>query len=435
LTNASIGQNQLNNVTLNIPSGISTNNSMANNINSNNLSLTNNNAVSNSNNLALANNNSTNVSQNLRNMKELDSNILKDFYALCDQKKLNTVKKNKKQSSDRPFISIIIPFYNNKLNLIKTLRSLQLQTLKNIEIIIVDDNNAKVNKEYKNLLDSDYRLRLFSQPKNMGLWRKRIDGFLYSRGKYILHINPGDILADSYVLEDLYHLVSKYNLDTVRFSFSKTKHDRSTLKENIKFNEKKIYPSTFTKIIYGKPNYNVHIFGYGTIWNRLVRAGVMRKGLDLLDKELLNVYKDLWEDMWWNDLIDRVSFSNLVVNRLGYIFLYDKRYSIEPRIGNKFLKNKSIKEFILFWYWDYCLLPRKNNKKSIVDTLRKYIKPDNKFSLINMSLEFLTDRYRPYENLLKRLINDPFVEPGDKKFVSHLYNTTKAKHSKGSKKT
>ena len=435
LTNASIGQNQLNNVTLNIPSGISTNNSMANNINSNNLSLTNNNAVSNSNNLTLANNNSTNVSQNLRNMKELDSNILKDFYALCDQKKLNTVKKNKKQSSDRPFISIIIPFYNNKLNLIKTLRSLQLQTLKNIEIIIVDDNNAKVNKEYKNLLDSDYRLRLFSQPKNMGLWRKRIDGFLYSRGKYILHINPGDILADSYVLEDLYHLVSKYNLDTVRFSFSKTKHDRSTLKENIKFNEKKIYPSTFTKIIYGKPNYNVHIFGYGTIWNRLVRAGVMRKGLDLLDKELLNVYKDLWEDMWWNDLIDRVSFSNLVVNRLGYIFLYDKRYSIEPRIGNKFLKNKSIKEFILFWYWDYCLLPRKNNKKSIVDTLRKYIKPDNKFSLINMSLEFLTDRYRPYENLLKRLINDPFVEARDKKFVSHLYNTTKAKYSKGSKKT
>jgi len=435
LTNVSIDQNQLNNIILNTTAGISANSSMANNINSNNLSLTSNNTISNSNNLTLANNNSTNISQSLRNMKELDSNILKDFYALCDQKKLDTVKKNKKQSSDIPLISIIIPFYNNKLNLIKTLRSLQLQTLKNIEIIIVDDNDAKVNTEYKNLLDSDYRLRLFSQPKNMGLWRKRIDGFLYSRGKYILHINPGDILADSYVLEDLYHLVSKYNLDTVRFSFSKTKYDRSTLKENIKFNEKKIYPSTFTKIIYGRPKYNIHIFEYGTIWNRLVRAGVMRKGLDLLDKELLNVHKDLWEDMWWNDLIDRVSFSNLVVNRLGYIFLYDKRYSIEPRIGNKFLKNKSIKEFILFWYWDYCLLPKKNNKKSIVHTLRKYIKRDNKFSQINMSLEFLTDRYRPYENLLKRLINDPFVEARDKKFVSHLYNTTKAKYSKGSKKT
>ena len=81
------------------------------------------------------------------------------------------------------------------------------------------------------------------------------------------------------------------------------------------------------------------------------------------------------------------------------------------------------------------LVAKKNNKKSIVHTLRKYIKRDNKFSQINMSLEFLTDRYRPYENLLKRLINDPFVEARDKKFVSHLYNTTKAKYSKGSKKT
>lgn len=59
----------------------------------------------------------------------------------------------------------------------------------------------------------------------MGLWRKRIDGFLYSRGEYILHINPGDILSDSFVLEDLCKLVHQYNLDTVRFTFTKTNYD------------------------------------------------------------------------------------------------------------------------------------------------------------------------------------------------------------------
>jgi glycosyltransferase involved in cell wall biosynthesis len=384
--------------------------------------------ISNSSNITLANNNTNNDSHSLRNLRELNSKILKDFYMLCDQTRINTVTKNKKQSWDKPAISIIIPFFNKRLNLIKTLRSIQLQTFKNIEIIVVDDNIVKVNKEYKNLLESDYRLRLFSQPRNMGLWRKRIDGFLYSRGKYILHINPGDILADSFVLDDLYHLVSKYNLDTVRFTFSKTKYDRDTFKKNISFTERKWYPKKFTRIIYGRPDYNVHIFGYGTIWNRLVRANVMRKGLDLLDKDLLNLYKDLWEDMWWNDLIDRVSFSNLVVNRLGYIFLYDRKNIYEPKVFNKFVRNKSIKEFILFWYWDYCLLPKNDNKKSIVNTLRKYVRPENKFCLLHMSLEFLTDRFRPYEKLLEKLMDDPFVDADDKLFVSNLYNSTKTNY-------
>ena len=470
MTNTSIGQNHLNNITLNISVAIYANNSMNNisnsmnnisnsminvnnsminvnnsmnnisnsliNVNNsiNNISNSMNNIsnsminINNSNNLTLANNITNNDSHSLRNLGELNQKILKDFYMLCDQTRIDTVTKNKKQSWDKPAISIIIPFFNNRLNLIKTLRSLQLQTLKNIEIIIVDDNNVQVNKEYKNLLESDYRLRLFSQPKNMGLWRKRIDGFLYSRGKYILHINPGDILADSFVLEELYHLVSKYSLDTLRFSFSKTKYDRDIFNNHIYFNKRKIYPEHFTRIIYGRPDYNVHIFGYGTIWNRLVRANVMRKGLDLLDKDLLNLYKDLWEDMWWNDLIDRVSFSNLIINRLGYIFLYDRETIYEPQTYNKFVRNKSIQEFILFWYWDYYLLPKNDNKKSIVDTLRKYARPENTFCQLHMSLEFLIERFKPYEKLLQKLMGDPFVDADDKLFVSYLYNSTKTNY-------
>ena len=369
--------------------------------------------------------NSNNVSHNIRNMEELNQQMLKDFYTLCDYPKLITVKKSKKEFFDKPFISIIIPFFNPRLELIKTLRSIQLQTFKNLEIIIVDDTLYNVKSVYKNILESDYRIRLFSHPRNMGVWRKRIDGFLYSRGQYILHINPGDILADSYILKDLYDLVTKYNLDTVRFSFSKTRYfGNQEFKQNITFNKMMIYPKHHTIIKYGRPDYNVHIFGYGTIYNRLVRASVMRKGLDLLNKDLLNAFKDLWEDMWWNDLIDRVSFSNLVINRLGYIFLYDRAKAIEPRIRNKFLRNKTIREFIYFWYWDYSLLPKYDNKKSIINTLRIYSRDKSKFCNLPLNLNFLTRKFKIYETLLMLLIKDPFVEEEDKQFASLLYNNT-----------
>ena len=403
--------------------------SLSNNINSSNNQINNvnnqskSNTINNSYNLTNQFNNSgPNITHGLRNL-ELNNNnssYLRDFYLACDRKKLIIVKRNKSESYEEPIISVIIPFFNKRLELLRTIRSVQLQTLKNIEIIILDDEGTSAKKYYKNILDIDFRIRLFTQNKNLGVWRKRIDGFLYSRGEYILHINPGDILSDSYVLEDLYNLVHKYNLDTVRFSFSKTNYD-SKFKKNLEFNEKRIYPNKFTKIFYGTPGYNVHIFGYGTIYNRLVRSGIFRKALDLVDIDILNVHKDIWEDMWWNDLVDRVSFSNLIVNRLGYIFLYDIKNVLEPRSSDKFLREKTIQEFILFWLFDLKLLPKNNDKQMIIDNLKRFIRPDNKFAGETISLEYLIHRYEPYEILLISLIEDPFVSAKNKAFVYKLY--------------
>ena len=415
--------NIANNQSVTNPINITNNQSLSNHINSaNNQSLVN--PINSANNLINQNNNSLiNISHNLRNLYINDNNsssFLKDFYLACDRRKLLTVNKNKNESYEEPIISVIIPFFNKKLEILKTIRSVQLQTLTNIEIIIVDDGTTSIKKIYKNILDNDYRIRLFTQNKNMGLWRKRIDGFLYSRGEYILHINPGDILSDSFVLEDLYKLVHQYSLDTVRFTFTKTVYD-SFFKKKILFNENKIYPSRVTKIFYGKPDYNVHIFGYGTIWNRLVRSSILRKALDLVDDDILNIHKDLWEDMWWNDLIDRVSFSNLVVNRLGYTFLYDRKNLYEPRALNKYLKDKTIREFILFWLFDLKLLPKNDKKELIMHNLRRYNNPENRFAGIRISLHFLLPKFKPYELLLSSLIEDPFVSAEDKVFVKRLY--------------
>jgi glycosyltransferase involved in cell wall biosynthesis len=374
------------------------------------------------------NNSLINSTHNLRNLELNNSNssYLRDFYLACDRRKLIIVRRNESEIYGNPLISVIIPFFNKKLELLRTIRSIQLQTLKNIEIIILDDESINAKKYHKNILDSDFRIRVFTQNKNLGVWRKRIDGFLYSRGEYILHINPGDILSDSFVLEDLYNIVHKYNLDTVRFSFSKTNYD-SKFRKNIEFSENRIYPNKFTKIIYGNPGYNVHIFGYGTIWNRLVRSGILRKALDLVDEDILNVHKDIWEDMWLNDLIDRVSFSNLIVNRLGYTFLYDINNAFQPRSTDKFLREKTIREFILFWLFDLKLLPKENNKQAIIDKLKTFIRPDNIFGGERVSLEFLTHKYGPYEILLASLIEDPSVSLENRIFAYKLYKEIKKK--------
>ena len=349
---------------------------------------------------------------------------LQEFYKVCNGEKLH--KNPFYLLSDKPDISIIIPIYNTQLDIIKTIRSIQNQSLKNLEIIIVDDMITTRKELYKSFFENEPRLRVFTHSKNIGVWRKRIDGFLYSNGQYILHINPGDILADNFVLEDTFNLVTKYNLDTVRFSFTKTKYDQN-FSQNMIFAPMKIYPPKDTKIVYGRPNYNVHEFGYGTLWNRLIRNNMFTKGLDLVDEYIINARKDLWEDMWFNDLIDRVSFSNLVINRLGYAFLYNRQTTIEPRIRTKSEQDKTIKEFIYFWFFDYQLLEKEDIKRKIIDTLYHYNQKNNTFCRLPMRLSFLSSKFNIYKRLLQLLIDDPYVLDKDKEFIKDLYNNyTKA---------
>ena len=351
---------------------------------------------------------------------------LREFYELCDDDTPSpAIDKNYFMN---PLVSIVVAVYNVNQKLMRTIKSIQNQSFKNIEIIIVDDLKNNLTANYSSIIEQDFRIRVFMQKKFYSLWRKRMDGFLYSRGKYILHLDAGHTLADNYVIEDIYNLADQYDLDTVRFSFSRTVYNDAFI-QNKTFAAMKFYPYKMTKIIYGRPDYDVHQFGYGTIWNRLVRADMFSKGLDLVDGNVLNIKKNLWEDMWWNDLIDRVSFSNLIVNRLGYIFLYNRNISFEPFIYSPKRKDKTIREFIYFWYFDLILLPKNDDKKSVIFTLKRYADKNNTFCRIPMRLSFLRKKCKLLSSLINKLLSDPYVSFNDKMYLKELSRAIK-KHIK-----
>ena len=85
---------------------------------------------------------------------------------------------------------------------------------------------------------------------------------------------------------------------------------------------------------------------WGNIWNRIVRANIYIKGLYLLNDITLNIYKNVWDDVWFNKIIDEVSYSFLIVERIAYVYLANGEGEGTFRTKTEFQKDRLIKEYL-----------------------------------------------------------------------------------------
>ena len=318
---------------------------------------------------------------------------------------------------DKPIISVVIPSYNKKNFLLKSVRSIQNQNFKNIEIIIVNDCSTDNSSEvFDYLLASDPRIRIFHHMKNMGCWRTRLDGILYSRGKYVILFDAGDLYEDNYVLLDAYNIIEKYNLDSCKFLFrvirSFNNLNNSMVFFHIGLNSKIVYEPENIK------NLNTKIFtNWGNIWNRLVRANIFFKAFFMLNDLMLNLYKNVWDDMWFNRIVRRASYNFAVFERVGYVYLQDGRGEGSPRAFTEEQKSNIIKEYVGFLYYDYNFYENIESKSAIVDKLKEYNGNNTRLHLKNFRSHF-----EVLNNLLEALIKDPGVNQENKTYCKYLLN-------------
>lgn len=90
-------------------------------------------------------------------------------------------------------ISIIIPYYKKKKFLKKTISSIQTQTYKKFEVIIIyDDENLSELKFVKQLVKTDKRFKIIINKKNLGAGYSRNKGIKHSSGKFICFLDADD---------------------------------------------------------------------------------------------------------------------------------------------------------------------------------------------------------------------------------------------------
>lgn len=250
-----------------------------------------------------------------------------------------------------PKISIVIPVYNTQKYLAECINSIQRQTLKDIEIIFVNDASTDKSAEIlQKYAQADTRITVLKNKTNIGPGLSRNRGLESARGEYVFFFDSDDWMMEK-ACEILYQKAKKNNLDLVVSNFTHYS-DKDRL-----FCEKSLFPdsfSTFNEIINCGNCKSLFEFSGETI-NKLYR----RKFLS--DKNIMFTDLPCGEDhLFWLESLTKdaqlmvleQTLSVYRINRTGSI-LYNLSYNSLKQYKDNTLFNDKVMRLVELYDCNY----------------------------------------------------------------------------------
>ena len=171
-------------------------------------------------------------------------------------------------------VSVVIPVYNAEKYLCECLDSAAGQTLRDVEILCIDDgstdNSAAVVAQY---IKKDPRIRLIRQ-ENSGSGAARNRGIRTARGEYIAFLDADDFYPEAATLEKLYRAAVEHGVMICGGSFSVVQPDGTVV---TRFDPARYWGYTFSED--GLWQYRDYQFDFG--YHRFLyrRDFLLEKGL------------------------------------------------------------------------------------------------------------------------------------------------------------
>lgn len=245
---------------------------------------------------------------------------------------------------DKPKVTIIVPVYNVEKYLDRCMNSLLNQTLKDIEIIMVDDgspdNCPKMCDDYAN---KDSRIKVIHK-QNAGLGYARNSGLEIATGEYVAFVDSDDYVEfDMY--EKLYNAAKTSQVEMVLCGFYRDKQGLRS--EGLVVNmpeEEKIIDSRedyITNLVGQMPEvYHSMFYGYA-VWNILFSNDVIKKHHIRFKSERVYLSEDILFQIEYAANIQKVLLCpmplyNYCLNQGSLTTHYDpKRYDKAVVLYNK----------------------------------------------------------------------------------------------------
>lgn len=168
---------------------------------------------------------------------------------------------NRKNKFTKGKVSVIIPVFNVAEYLEDCLKAVIMQTYKNLEIIVINDNSKDNSVNIINkFLKLDNRILSITNPINYGAGKSRNIGIEKATGEYLYFIDSDDIISHNYI-ETLLNGLVKYKTDiSCSNGFTIYFNDKKTIK-----NEFNVKPGVY------EINNSLIKELHGVVWNKMFK--------------------------------------------------------------------------------------------------------------------------------------------------------------------
>ena len=307
----------------------------------------------------------------------------------------------------------------------RTIVSILNQSFQDYEIIIVNDNSKDDTVNIiKRLQLEDKRIKLINHNINKGVYYSRVESILFSKGKFIILMDPDDLYLNENLFKELYTYNIKNNIDIIEFTvlqqiegrrniFYPKKHYESHY-HNFTYNI--IFQPNLSEILFHNPNNNMYSHSIcRNIWNKMIRKKIFLDMHIFIGLDYFNDFVITADDMAMN--IISYHFANNYSNIYLPGYMYNIRsVSMSRGNGGTLLSQVRAINYLLYFKVLYKFVKQLEINRSILyyelKNLKRYI-----YSIKDNNMTFYENQFINFSN---EILNDEFSDKKLKSFIVEL---------------
>lgn len=305
-------------------------------------------------------------------------------------------------------VSIIVPIYNAEKYLNRCIDSILNQTLKDIEVILVNDGSRDKSLEIMQNYQKEYPniIKLITI-ENSGAANARNVGITLAQGEYVGFVDSDDYV-DINMYEKMYKKAKKENSEMVVSAYFIQKGDKKTSRQ-------KGHLEQYNQNVLENPN--IFIYGVPYLWNKIFKKDLIETNDIKFGK--LRIFEDL--EFVYKLYIKANKISK--VDEELYYYVKDNEQSLTARFNSKFLDIipaiKHLKQYYI-----------ENNCYEILEDRVIYTALKHIYIRCKMNVQFKDLKLKfDYINKVFEFLNQEFPNWKTHKFYFDIKNKNQKKYT------